>query len=347
MKKILAVIGITVIMSLVGAIAGCAAGPGEGEEGQGEVQLELVEWGIQHTRGPATYNSVAYKEFAQIISDRTNGGFKITIYDSKGLNIPWEEGLESVSSGAVPIFGTPTSYMAGSNSFFLAESLAGMITSVEAHSLYTSSLFDLRAKVLDQYNVTELAHWPFDKQVWASSKPLPTLEDIKGTRIRVSSADLSYVIDGIGGLPISMAFNEIYVAMQRGAMDGFVTGVGAMHGISAWEVADYLTDMTMSQAGEILMVNDEAYAALPDSYRQVLQEETFAFQQRMYYLTKTKELEEQAFLISQGMTYVAPSQELRDAITEVGTAYWSKWAQDGGPDAKAAFQIAQQLGYAK
>ena len=166
MKKVLAVIGITVIMSLIGAmsvvpLAGCAAGPGEEEE-----EAELVEWGIQHTRGPATYNSEAYKEFAQIISQRTNGGFKITIYDSKGLNIPWEEGLESVSSGAVPVFAIPTSYMGGTNPFFLAESLAGMITSVEAHALYSASIFDLRAKVFDQYNVTELAHWPFDKQVY-------------------------------------------------------------------------------------------------------------------------------------------------------------------------------------
>jgi len=346
-SKLLIAVGVAAIICLTATLsmiplAGCAGGPAE-EEGE----IEVVEWAIQHTRGPATYNSEALKGFAQIVSQRTNGGFKITIYDSQGLNIPWDEGLETCSTGAVPIFVSPTSYFGGLNQFFLAETLAGLINSVEAHSMYTAALFDLRAKVLAEYDVRELAHWPFDKQVWAAKKPLPKPEDFKDTRLRVASPDLAYIVDGLDGLPITMGFNEIYVAMQRGAMDGFCTGVGAMHGISAWEIADYLTDMTMSQAGEIVIVNNEAYEALPRDYRAILQEESYALQMRMYYLTKTMESEEQAFLISKGMTYVEASPELRKAILEIGAEYLTKWAQEGGPDCLEAYQLAQAIGYAK
>ena len=346
MSKLLMAVAVGLVLCLAATfsmvpLAGCAGGPAE------EGEIEVVEWGIQHERGPATYNSEALKGFAQIVSQRTNGGFKITIYDSKGLNIPWEEALDTVSTGAIPIIGSPTSYFGGTDPFFVAESLAGLITSVEKHQLFTAALHDMRAEAFAEYNVRELAHWPHDKQVWAAHKPLPKPADFKDTRLRVSSPDLVYIVAGLGGLPVTMAFNEIYVAMQRGVMEGFCTGVGAMHGISAWEIADYLTDMPMSQAGFVVIVNNDAYEALPDNYRAILQEEMYALQDRMYYLTKAKESEEQAFLVSQGMTYVEASPELRDAVASTAAGYWVKWANEGGPRCKEALQIAKELGYAQ
>jgi TRAP-type C4-dicarboxylate transport system substrate-binding protein len=303
-----------------------------------------VEWNLQHERGPATYNAKALKDFASKVAQRTGGGFKITIYDAGGLNIPWPEMLSSVQSGAIPVIGGPVAYMAGTDPFFLAESIAGLVTSVETHELFTSAIFDLRSKVLAKHNAVELAHWPHDKQIWASRKPLIKPADFKGARVRVASPDLAALLRGLGASPVTMPITEVYVAMQRGAMEAFVTGPGAMRGISAWETASHLTDLVMSNGGFILIANKSAYGALPESYKSVLQEETYALQHRMYYLTKINESSEVEFLISKGMKYHKPSPELREVVTKLVAPYWDKWAKESGGDAQEALKIARELG---
>ena len=144
-----------------------------------------------------------------------------------------------------------------------------------------------------------------------------------------------------------MPLTDVYVAIQRGAMEGLCTGVGAMHGISVWEVAKYLTDLAMSNAGFVVIVNEAAYNGLPESYSRVLQEEMYALQMRMYYLTKINEDKEVQFLIEKGMTYVKPSPELEAEVAKLVTPYMQKWAQDGGPDTQAALALAKEMGYSK
>jgi TRAP-type C4-dicarboxylate transport system substrate-binding protein len=308
---------------------------------------KTVEWNLQHERGPATYNAKALKDFAAQVAQRTGGGFKITIYDGGGLNIPWPEMLSSIQSGAIPIIGGPVAYMAGTDPFFLAESIAGLITSVENHQLYASAIFDLRTKVLAKYNAIELGHWPHDKQIWASRKPLVKPGDFKGVRLRVASPDLATLVRGLGGSPVTMPITEVYVAMQRGAMEGFATGPGAMRGISAWEIAGHLTDLVMSNGGFIVLANKAAYNGLPDSYKAVLREEMYALQLRMYHLTKVNETSEVEFLISKGMKLHKPSPELRDSVVKLVAPYWDKWAKESGPDAQEALKIARGLGFGR
>lgn len=317
------------------------------QQAQAQTATKVVEWNLQHERGPATYNSKALKDFAAKVSERTGGRFKINIHDAGGLSIAWSEMLSSITSGAIPIIGGPTSYMAGTDRFFMAENLAGLVKSVEAHELFTSSLYDLRAKVLAKHKAIELAHWPHDKQIWASQKPLVKPADFKRMRLRVASPDLASLVTGLGASPVTMPITEVYVAMQRGAMEGLCTGPGAMRGISVWEVTKHLTDLVMSQAGFIVIANKDAYDGLPENYRIILREELYALQLRMYYLTKLNENGEVQFLVSKGMTLHKPSPELQEAVDKLVSPYWDKWAKDSGPDAQEALKIARELGYGR
>lgn len=321
------------LMLLISPLVGWTQGP-----------PKTVQWNLQHDRGPATYNAKALKEFAAKVGERTGGGFKITIYDAGGLNIPWPEMLSSVQSGAVPVIGGPSAYMVGTEPFFLAESLAGLVTSVESHERYTAAIANLRSEVLAKYNAIELARWPYDKQIWASRKPLVKPEDVKGTRVRVASPDLAAIIRGLGGSPVTMPITEVYVAMQRGAMEALITGPGAMRGISVWEIASHLTDLVMTNSGFIMIANKDAYNGLPDSYKTVLREELRELQKRMYQLTKAHETEEVEFLVSKGMKYHEPSPELRAAVAKLAAPYWDKWAKESGPKAQEALRIARELG---
>lgn len=350
MKRKRSSLGFAAFVSLIllAASVACAGQSAPGQTSSGaQPAAQTVEWGLQHERGPATYNAEALKAFAEKVGERTNGGFKISIYDSGGMNIPWAEALNTVSTGANPIIGTPTSYLAGTDPFFLAESLAGLITSIERHQTYTAAIHDLRAQVLSNHGVRELAHWSHDKQVWAANKPLQTADDFRGARLRVASADLSALVTALGGSPVTMPITDVYVAMQRGAMEGFNTGVGAMHGLSAWEVASHLTDLPVSQAGFIVIVNEDAYQALPESYRTVLQEEMRSLQERMYYLTKINEEKEVQFLVDQGMILVEPTPELVETVATQAASYWDRWAQEGGANTQEALRIARELGYAR
>lgn len=90
------------------------------------------------------------------------------------------------------------------------------------------------------FNAKLLTIMPYPAQVLFSNEKIGSLEDLKGKKIRASGWTTAEFIEALGATGVNLAFSEVPQSLQRGVVDGAVTG--SLSGFNAgWgEVAKYL-----------------------------------------------------------------------------------------------------------
>ncbi|MBI4284952.1 MAG: TRAP transporter substrate-binding protein DctP [Chloroflexi bacterium] len=107
---------------------------------------------------------------------------------------------------------------------------------------------------------------------WYFVKPFTTLADLKGRTIRGFGRPSTDLIKAMGGTPTSLATSEMYMAMQRGVVDGGTSATTSYTGFKYWEVAPNVLDWTYEQMSGVFLVSKAKFEALPASVQQKLQE---------------------------------------------------------------------------
>ena len=81
--------------------------------------------------------------------------------------------------------------------------------------------------------VTMLGYFAYPPQVFWFRGDLTSLSDIKGRKIRVTSAEQGEVIKNFGGTPVQLGSADVPAALERGIVDGILTASAG--GIAAWK----------------------------------------------------------------------------------------------------------------
>lgn len=108
------------------------------------------------------------------------------------------------------------------------------------------------------YDARLMAVLPFSTQVVFCNTPISGLEDLAGKRIRGSGRMTLDFIEAVGATGVSVAFNEVPVAMERGVIECGVTGTLSGY-LAGWsEVATHFYPLTVGgwDSAGIIMRND-------------------------------------------------------------------------------------------
>jgi len=104
-------------------------------------------------------------------------------------------------------------------------------------------------------------------------RPINTLEDLKGLKIRVMESKVNIATyTALGCNPTPMAFSELYTALQQGAVDGQDNGVVLTYTSKLYEVQKYYTFTGHLYAANAMVFSEAFYQSLPQDLQQVLQD---------------------------------------------------------------------------
>lgn len=98
-------------------------------------------------------------------------------------------------------------------------------------------------------------------------KPVRTLDDLKGLRMRTPSPAVSAMLEYLGASPVGMPPAAIYESLQKGVLDGVVTTWDLVGAIKANELLKYHTDAKAYVAGFHVLMNKKKYESLPEDVR--------------------------------------------------------------------------------
>jgi TRAP-type C4-dicarboxylate transport system substrate-binding protein len=103
-------------------------------------------------------------------------------------------------------------------------------------------------------------------------RPVKTLEDFKGKRIRGYGEISTEMIQNLGGAPVFLSVGEVYMALQRGTMDGVLTSLGTAYERKFYEV---VKNCMLFRNGELnvpppVLINLKKFRTLPFDLQKIL-----------------------------------------------------------------------------
>jgi TRAP-type transport system periplasmic protein len=109
----------------------------------------------------------------------------------------------------------------------------------------------------------------------SKNKPLRTLEDLNGLKIRTPSAAQSAQLEALGATPIDMPVTQIYNNLDRGVIDATMIPMSAALDFKLIEVAKYFTvDAPLGRSPFLVAMNRSRYEKLAPEFRKVIDDTT-------------------------------------------------------------------------
>jgi TRAP-type transport system periplasmic protein len=328
---------------LLGSLA--APAPARAQAAKPDFKLKLM--GINRTLDPWKL----YEEWAKVVESRTNGKVQFELTSLPELGFGGAETIRVLKTGVIDVAEVYGGYVAGELPMVEILEMPGIFPDGATAQKAIMAWKPTEAKILEQRaNAILLAMAVYPDQAFFSRKPLRTLDDFKGLKVRVHSVALSSLVAGLGGQPLTIAFAEVYTALERGALDAGITGTKPGFGLRWYEVSKHLVGPISMRPHVALSINRDVWRKLPADIQKILREEA----ERVVETKAFVQIEEQnkegiTKSVEKGMEHQPFTPELKAAIKQVlETKVVPEWIKRaGGPEAARLFNeiIAPHAGF--
>lgn len=323
MKKMIAVLTISCL--ILGSLAGCSSNKNSSAQSEGTAQInETAEetvgeeskeeteptyvFRMGHSQAPDHPFNDTCEYFANLISERTNGDVQIDIFPNSQLG---DEAtmLESCSMGTLDFLmanGANTAAIVPELGFL---GVCYLFDSVDHIKKVTDDeqIFNVYTDMIDEknLNIKLLNLMGNGMRYLYTTKPVESLDDLKGMKIRVMpSAVDTEIWNALGANATTVAFSEVYSALQTNLVDGAENTFSSYAASKHNEVAPYVTLTEHQWLVTELWASEQAMSKLPQEYADVIYEA--AKETAEYSLEHQLEVDDsyQTQLETEGVTFI-------------------------------------------
>ncbi|WP_179137065.1 TRAP transporter substrate-binding protein DctP [Candidatus Entotheonella palauensis] len=292
-----------------------------------------------------------WEKWAKSVNEKTGGQVEIELVSLPELGFGGVELIKLIKTGVVDVAEIYGGYVAGEMPLMEILELPGIFPDPETAKQAILAWKPTEAKLLKQRaNAELLAMAAYPDQAIFSKKPIKTLEDFRGLKTRVHSVALSSLVAGLGGEPLSLAFAEVYTAMERGTVDAAFTGTKPGYDQRWYEVTKYLVGPISMRPHVALSVNRKTWKRLPEEIRKTMREEAITIVEDKVLRQGEVEVWNRQGLDNnqeKGMELMPFSPELRAAVEktlrEVVIPDWIKRAKNQKVDGKGPQELFNEI----
>jgi TRAP-type C4-dicarboxylate transport system substrate-binding protein len=257
-------------------IQAASAGPLASLAGRSRAQAGTLKISHQFPGGSASegdFRDRLCRRFAADIDKRSNGALKAAVYPGSSL-MKTNAQFSAMRKGALDISLYPMPYAGGEVPETNIGLMPALVPSYEVGAQWkTAEIGRMLSKLLDDKGIVLLS-WIWQAGGVASrAVPLVQPEDAKGLKVRGGSREMDLMLKAAGASVISLPSNEIYAAMQTGAMDAAMTSSTSFISFKLEEIAKNLTSGRNKAYWfmfEPLMMSKEVFAKLPKAHQDIL-----------------------------------------------------------------------------
>ena len=282
-----------------------------------------------------------WEEWAQTVEKRTNGRVKFEFTSLPELGFGGAETIRITKTGVVDIAEFYLGYVAGELPMVEMLEIPGLFSDQPAMEKAFQAWKPHLVKLIDEkVNGVLLATAFASDQFLFSKKPVRKPEDLKGLKTRVHSVSIAQLVAGLGGEPLTVAFAEVYTALERGTLEAGFTASFAGHSQKWYEVTKYLVGPVTQVVQLPLVINKTIWKKLPPDIQSVMQEEaTRLIDARAFTMRETWHKGGIEGNVAKGMELSPFTPEIHAAIKEVlRTQVVPSWVKRaGGQEAARLF----------
>jgi TRAP-type C4-dicarboxylate transport system substrate-binding protein len=181
------------------------------------------------------------RRFSAELEKRSGGALKSQVYPGASL-MKVNSQFSALRKGALDLSLVPLSYAGGEVPETNIGLMPALVPSYEVGASWkTAEVGRLLTQVLDEKGIVVVS-WIWQAGGVASrAKPIVSPDDAKGMKVRGGSREVDMMFKDAGASVITLPSNEIYAAMQTGAMDAALTSSTSLISFRLEEVAKALT----------------------------------------------------------------------------------------------------------
>lgn len=228
-----------------------------------------IEIKFSHVVAEQTPKGQAALKFKEIL-DKT-GIFDVKVYPSSQLYGDKEE-LEALRANNVQVIAPSMTKLVGFNPQFQIVDMPFLFASDDAvDAFWKSEKGKTLLNSLRRVGMVGLGYWPngFTQSV-NSKKRITKPEDFKGMKLRVQSGGLLDAINkALGAGSQTMAFGEVYQALNSKAVDGMSTSLNNIETMKFYEVARYLTIGDFGRLDYAVLTNVKFFDSLTPEQQKI------------------------------------------------------------------------------
>jgi TRAP-type C4-dicarboxylate transport system substrate-binding protein len=220
------------------------------------------------------YNRNEEPFWTQDLARLSQGRYTAEIAPFDRAGVPGAEMLRLLQLGVVP-FGTALlSNVSAQYPEFAAPDLAGLNPDM-ATLRKTVAAFRpyLEKSMRDRLGIEVLAIYTYPAQVVFCKNAMASLSDLKGRRVRVSSATQSDFMASLGAVPVLVSFSQLIPSLAFGNTECAITGTMSGNSLKLYEVTNFIHTMPITWGLAVFGANQTAWNSLPGDLRALLSHE--------------------------------------------------------------------------
>ena len=271
---------------------------------------------------PGDYPTVAaVKYMGKLVGEQTKGRLGIRVYPAGSLGTE-KDNIEQLKLGALEMMRINVGVLNSVVPETIPTVLPFVFRSTEhMRKVLDGAVGDDILAAMESQGLVGLAFYDSgSRSFYTAKKPIKSLADMKGLKIRVQQSDLFVaMIEALGANPTPMPFGEVYTALKTGIVDAAENNWPSYESSRHFEAAKYYNLSEHSLAPEMLVFSKKIWDTLSREDQTLIRKAAKDSVPYMRNLWDEREIRSRKFVEAAGTQVItlANKKEFIDAMTPV------------------------------
>lgn len=295
--------------------------------------------------GTATLNDAQHewmKRFGAMVEKESKGQIKVEIYPLSQLG-PIPRMIEQTQFGAIQGWIGPPEFLSGVDMRYEVLSAPGLFKDLaHANRVLQDPKFNSAFQSIgEKRGLKGIGLFISGPAAFVARKPLRTVADLQGMKIRVLAAPLQMEqIRALKATPVPMPLGEVLPALQQGTLDSVMSNIPVFQALKYYSVAKYLLATEHTLIAATTVISKKWYDSLSPELQKVVADSGRKVSEGLYQWSVDDISNGYAAWVKSGGELVRLEPKAQDALMTqllpLGTQVTSK-----RPDEKALFDLLQ------
>lgn len=300
------------------------------------------KWDLPTPYGDGTHQTQVARSFAEEVNANAGGKLTIKIH-SGGSLIKHPEIHRAVKSRQVQIGEVFIGRLGNIDPVFKLDNIPFLATDFDsAEKLYKASKSAINEQ-LGKDGLMLLYTSPWPAQDLYSNKPVNSLADLSGLKMRAYSPTTSRLADLMGTTPVNIPFSDVAQAFTTNAIDAMVTSPSTGVNSQSWDYISHFTTINAWIPKNMLFVNKKIFDRLDKATQQVILTAAANAEKKGWALGRKLAVEHTNTLKQNGMVVSPPSKTLDAELRKIGATMVSEWLKEAGQSGQSIVNAYQAM----
>lgn len=293
-----------------------------------------TKWDLPTGYPVGSFHTENVQLFANDVDKSTGGKLKITLHPNGSL-FKANEIKRAVQTGQAQVGEFIVSGAQNENPLFGLDSVPFLADSYEEAKRLAGIERPYLEKLLASQGIKLLYTVPWPGQSLYSAKPIESMADLKGTKMRAYNPATSRIAQLVGAQPTTIQLAELGQALATGSVENFLTSSASGVENKLYESVKHFYSVNAWLPKNAVIVSQKAFGALDKPAQEAVMKAAAEAEKRGWKMSQDKDAEYLKELAAKGMKISPPSDTLKRELKAVGGRMTTEWAKTAGADGQA------------